>query len=144
MKTYTNKFILSGWALYIISLIMPWSEALFSGGWLSGGFSQGISFFPLYYLVTIQEFEIIYVGAYALSLSVVIMLISPLLLLLLNWTATKYYGYISMVGFLLAIFSLCFEIFYTKNTSLLFLFGHCVYVTSFGVLSIGFIKHRNS
>ena len=83
MKTYTNKLILSGWALYIISLVIPWSEALF-GGWLPGGFWQGMNFFPFYYLVTIQEFKIIYIGAYALSLSIIIMFISPLLLCLLN------------------------------------------------------------
>lgn len=142
MKTYTNKLILSGWALYIISLIIPWSEALF-GGWLPGGFWQGMNFFPFYYLVTIQEFKIIYIGAYALSISVIIMFISPLLLFLLNRTASKYYGYTIIVGFLSAFFSFCFEIFYPKELpyiTFLFLLGYCVCVSSFGVLSIGFIK----
>ena len=152
MKIYTNKLILSGWALYIISLIIPWSEAPF-GGWLLGGFWQGMNFFPFYYLITFQEAKIEHIGSYTLSLSVIIMFISPLLLFLLNWTAHKYYTYIIIAGLLLAFFSLCFELFYPKELSYLilyFIFGHCIYVSSFGVLSIGFIKqityirHRNS
>ena len=142
MKIYINKLILSGWALYIISLVIPWSDAPFSGQ-LPGWFWQGINFFPFYYLVTFTEAKIAYIGAYTGSLSIIIMFISPLLLFLLNRTASKYYGYIIIVGFLLAFFSFCFEIFYSNQSStlsLLLLFGYCVYVSSFGVLSIGFIK----
>jgi len=145
MKTYINKFILSGWGLYIISLIIPWSEAPF-GGWLPGVFWQGMNFFPLYHLVTIQEFKIIYIGAYTLSISVIIMFVSPLLLFLLNKTASKYYGYTIIVGFLLALFSFCFELFYPKQLpyiTFLLLIGYCVYISSFGVLSIGFIKRMS-
>jgi len=152
MRAYTNKFILSGWAFYIVSLFIPWSAALF-GGWMLGWFWQGMNFFPFFYLVTFQEAKIDHIGSYTLSLSIIIMLVSPVLLFLLNWTANKYYAYIIIVGLFLAIFSLCFELFYPKSLpyiTLLFLFGYGVYISSYGVLSIGFIKqlsyirHRRS
>jgi len=152
MKIYTNKLIYTGWALYIISLIIPWSDKPFSG-WLLGWFWQGINFFPFYRLVTFQEAKIDHIGAYTLFLSVIIMFISPLLLILLNRSASKYYGYIIEAGFILAISSFCAVFIYLKpipSPILLFLFGYCVYVSSFGVLSIGFVKqisylkHRNN
>jgi hypothetical protein len=144
MKIHMNRFILFGWILYIVSLTIPWSEAPF-GGWLSGGFWQGMNLFPFYYLVTFQEANLQHIGSYTLSLSVIIMFLSPLLLFLLNRTANKYYGHIIVAGFFLAVFSFCFELFYPKELpyiTLLFVSGYCVYISSFGVLSIGFVKQK--
>ncbi len=142
MKTYANKLIYTGWVLYIISLIVPWSGRPF-GGWLSGWFWQGISFFPFYRLVTFQEAKIGYIGAYTLSLSIIIMFASPILLILANRRASKYYVYLVEAGFVLAISSFFGMFVYFEpipSPILLFVFGYCIYVGAFGVLSLGFAR----
>jgi hypothetical protein len=71
------------------------------------------------------------------------MLMSPLLLFLLNRTESKNYGYIVIMGFLLALYSFCSLFFESEplhRPTPLFIFGYCVYVSSFGVLTYGFMK----
>lgn len=143
--TYINKLIYAGWLLYIISLVIPWSGRPF-GGWLSGWFWQVVYFFPFFRFVTLQEANIEHIGAYALSLSVIIMFVSPLLLILLNRRPRKYYGYVIWIGFVLAVFSLCAVIFGPNaipSPFWLFMLGYSIYVGSFAVLSIGFGKQTS-
>ena len=145
MKIRTNKLIYTGWALYVISLVIPWSGKLF-GGWLYGWFWQGSNFFPFFYYLIFQDGTVNELRAIPFVISIIIMFMSPILLVSVNKGASSFYGYIPVIGLGLAIISSYFVFFrpgQIPSPILLYAFGYCIYAISFGVLSIGFYKQMS-
>lgn len=141
MQNRINKWIVLGWMFFLVSLFIPWTAKPF-GGTLGGWYWIVMDFFPFFYLVSFTEVKVEHISAYLLSLSVIIMLASPLLLYLLNRTYNKLHANIILLGFFLALGAFFFEFFQPKEIpppdSVI---GYLTYVCAYAMLAAGFIKH---
>lgn len=140
MEKYLNRWILTGWGLFILSVFVPWSTMLY-GKPMAGWFWMVMDFFPFYYVVTLTEIKAEHISSYLLSLSIIFMVTSPLLLYLLNRTYNKWYAYPGIVCLPLAIGGFVFEFFVPKQLpppdSVT---GYLLYVCACALLAVGFVK----
>ncbi len=142
-----NSMIYAAWFLYLVSLIMPWSDRPFSG-WLGGWLWQLTDLFPFIHLITAQH-----AGAKEIASTLAItaglnMWLSPLLLYALNRGAKHRYAYIPLFGFACACLAFGLKIYYMKNEfepiQGLYIVGNLVWMASFMLLSAGFTQHLKS
>jgi hypothetical protein len=140
---WRNKLIISGWGLYLVSLVMPWSEAPFSG-WIGGWWWQVIDLVKFFDLVSLYEFSVQAVAGFLAVVAAGIMWLSPLLLHLLNKDVKKLYGHLTVAAFVLALLSVLAKFYYMATSPQaipgLYILGNLVWLASFGLLAVGF--HR--
>ncbi|WP_455207197.1 hypothetical protein [Kaarinaea lacus] len=138
-----NKYIIAGWALYLASIIMPWSVKPF-GGWLFGWFWQIADFFPFFRFVTLEQFGWLELSGTMAILAGMAMWVSPLFLYLLNKGVIETSGLVPLLSFILALASGAIKIVFIAEhdppLGILYVLGNLLWIASFWILYIGFKK----
>lgn len=139
----TDKLIYSGWGLYLVSLVMPWSARPFSG-WLPGGFWQLIDLPPFLYALMMKQSGLKEIAATLAIMAGLIMWMSPLILYFLKRGTRGIYAYLPVVALIFAFLASGIKIYYYAATfsplAFLYVLGNMVWVVSFALLCSGFIR----
>jgi hypothetical protein len=138
-----NKYILSGWALYLASMIVPWSDKPF-GGWLYGWFWQMTDFFPFFRLITLEQFGWLELSSTMAIIAGMTMWLSPMFLYLLNKGVIEIFAFVPLWSLVLALASgaikIAFIADYDPPLGILYVFGNLLWIASFWMLYTGFTK----